>query len=179
MSPTVEHALVWLPCAAVAAVAMDHWAALLHGRVWHGRLWFVHRSHHEPRPGAFERNDWLSLLHAPVAIALVLFGCSADPSVLREVAFGAGVGMTAFGLAYLVVHDGLAHGRLPVGALARVHWLRRIAGAHRVHHDGGAGGAPYGLFTGPRELHRALSRARARASARVTAPPRSASSSRS
>lgn len=178
MSPVVAHAVVWLPTAALVAYAMDLWAALLHGRVWHGRLWSIHRSHHEPRRGALELNDWLSLLHAPFAIALILYGCAAEPGVRRELAFGVGVGMTAFGLAYLVVHDGLVHGRLPVPGLSRWRWLRRIASAHRVHHTGRAAGAPYGLFTGPRELERAVRLARAGRPARITAPPARASSSR-
>lgn len=157
---------------------MDFWAALLHGRVWHGWLWSVHRSHHEPRLGAFELNDALSVLHAPIAIAMILYGCTAEPGVHRELAFGVGVGMTVFGLAYLVVHDGLVHQRLPARALLRFRWLRRIASAHRVHHTGRAGGAPFGLFTGPRELARTLRAARADRSAHITAPPVRAASSR-
>lgn len=70
MSPFVLRALTWVPVALVVAVAMDFWAAILHGRLWHARLWPVHRSHHEPPSGAgrLEANDALSLLHAPIAI---------------------------------------------------------------------------------------------------------------
>lgn len=143
--------VVWIPAAVVTAVAMDVWAALLHGAVWHGPLFPIHRSHHAPR-GRLEANDALSFLHAPIAIALVLYGCRAAPGLCREVAFGVGVGMTVFGLAYVVVHDGLVHGRLPVAFLERSRYLRRVARAHRVHHRETAGGAPYGLFFGPHEL---------------------------
>jgi beta-carotene 3-hydroxylase len=61
--------------------------------------------------------------------------------------------MTAFGAAYLVVHDGLVHGRLPVRALLRLAPLRAIVRAHEEHHRG-RGGAPYGLLFGPWELRR-------------------------
>ena len=152
-------ALIWLPVALVVAVLMDAWAALLHGVVWHGSLWRVHRSHHAPRAGKWEANDALSLLHAPIAIALILYGCIATPSVGREIAYGVGLGMTAFGVAYTVVHDGLVHGRLPVAWLGRFAPLAAVVRAHQEHHKGRHGGAPYGLFLGPWELSRATSSA--------------------
>lgn len=160
----LAHALVWVPVALVVAVLMDLWAALLHGKVWHGWLWAIHGSHHAPRtPGhgaRLEANDALSLLHAPLAIGLIVFGCVAEPTLARELAFGTGVGMSAFGVGYLVVHDGLCHARLPVGFLLRFRVFRGIVRAHRVHHTGTSGGAPFGFFFGVRELER---RARARA----------------
>lgn len=164
MSGPLAHALVWVPVALGVAVAMDSWAALLHGEVWHGWLWSIHSSHHAPPKSGggprLEANDALSLLHAPLAIALIVAGCVAEPTLTRELAFGAGVGMSAFGLGYLVVHDGLCHGRLPVGWLLRFRVFRGIVRAHRVHHTGTSGGAPFGFFFGVRELER---RARARA----------------
>ncbi len=174
MSTALGHALIWAPVALVVAVSMDLWAAVLHGRVWHGWLWPVHRSHHAPRArGArFEANDALSLLHAPIAIALILGGCRAEEGALREVAFGVGVGMSAFGLAYLVVHDGLCHGRLPVRWLLRARYFRGVERAHRVHHTGDAGGAPYGFFFGVRELARAARTRRAARAQRDLGPAR-------
>lgn len=171
----IARALVWLPVAIVVAVAMDFWAALLHGRVWHAWLWFVHRSHHEPRRDGqrFEANDALALFHAPIAMALIIWGCEGPPIALREIAFGAGVGMTLFAVGYLIVHDGLVHGRLPVAFLLRVRYLRRVVRAHKVHHTGVTGGAPYGLFFGPWELARAaaIRRARARGSSGAPSSP--------
>jgi len=143
--------LVWLGTGLPVAFAMEHWSRLLHGRVWHGRLmWALHRSHHRPRRGAFEANDLLSFTHAPIAIALILWGCLANESVAREAAFGVGLGMTLFGVAYVTVHDGLVHGRLPVAFLERSAFLRRVKEAHERHHHNG-GRAPYGLFLGPWE----------------------------
>ncbi len=167
----------WLMGAAVAlvvAVAMEPWARLLHGRVWHRSLWGIHRSHHSRRRGRFERNDMLSAAHAPVAAALVMAGCNLHGPAAAA-CIGVGVGMTSFGLAYVVVHDGFVHGRLPVRFLARVAWLRRIRDAHAVHHARGA--APYGFFLGARELTQ-TPRARGgppsarRPSARAPASPR-------
>lgn len=158
MSPALAHALVWFPIAAVIAVLMDFWSALLHGKVWHTWLWPVHRSHHEPRTGTFELNDAFALLHAPVAMALILWGCAGPAIVWREVAFGVGIGMTVFAVGYGVVHDGLVHGRLPVKFLLRSRAIRKIVRAHEIHHKGVTGGAPYGLFFGPWELARAAAK---------------------
>lgn len=143
--------VVGLLAAAVVAAAMELWARFLHGRVWHHRLWGVHRSHHEPRAGRFEKNDALSLLHAPIAAGLLVAGCQLH-GWMRAILVGAGVGMTLFGIGYVLVHDGLVHGRLPVKALLALRFFRRIRGAHLVHHR--TGGAPYGFFLGPRELMR-------------------------
>jgi len=142
----------WLLGAAVAlvvAAAMEPWARLLHGRVWHASLWGIHRSHHGRRRGRFERNDVLSAAHAPIAAALVMIGCNLHGAA-APACIGVGVGMTIFGLAYVLVHDGFVHGRLPVRFLARVAWLRRVRDAHAAHHARGA--APYGFFLGTREL---------------------------
>ena len=129
------------------------------------------------RRGRFEANDALSALHAPIAIALVLFGCAGPAGAAREIAFGAGAGMTPFGLAYLVVHDGLVHERLPVPWLARVPYLRAVARAHRVHHAGALGGPPFGLFLGPIEI--ALHRRRVTPRSKSSAPRRGPTSPRS
>ena len=83
---------------------------------------------------------------------------SLAPGPLREVVFGVGIGMTLFGVAYVVVHDGFVHGRLPLRWLGKVPLLARIRDAHRVHH--GRGAAPYGFFLGPQELTAARARDR-------------------
>jgi beta-carotene 3-hydroxylase len=137
---------------------MDFWAAFLHGRLWHGPWWAWHRSHHTARKGFWEKNDAFSLLHAPLSMAVTIWGSwePAVPSVPRSIGFGIGIGMALFGLAYIIVHDGVVHGRLPLRFMARWPVLRGIVRAHRVHHTGTRGGAPYGLFFGAWELRRSL-----------------------
>lgn len=167
-----DRVLIWLPTALVVAFLMELWAALLHGKVWHASLWFVHRSHHVARIGRFERNDALSVLHAPIAIVLVLYGCAGTPGFTRELAYGIGIGMTLFGVAYAIVHDGLVHGRLPVRFLLRSRYFKAVVRAHRTHHVGTRGGPPFGLFLGPLELarHRSVTRTPRAAPARRRAP---------
>jgi beta-carotene 3-hydroxylase len=150
--------LVRITVALAVFVLMDLWAMLLHGRVWHTLLWPIHRSHHRRRRGLFERNDALSALHVPIAMAAIVHGCQAAPELATDLIFAAGVGMSLFGVAYFVVHDGLVHGRLPVQGLARIPYLARVRAAHAVHHGKARGGPPYGLFFGPWELGRARRR---------------------
>jgi beta-carotene 3-hydroxylase len=137
----------WAVLVAVA-VLMEFWAMWLHGRLWHGVLWPAHRSHHAPRRGPLEFNDLFAGLHAAVAMGLVMAGLEWRLWFVAAVGFG----MTLFGVAYFVVHDGLIHGRLPVGFLARFVAIQRIRDAHGVHHA--RAGGPYGLFLGPWELER-------------------------
>lgn len=147
-------ALIWLPVALLVACSMELWAGFLHEYFWHGVLWRVHRSHHRKRRGYFEANDALSALHAPIAVAFILYGCRGAEGALREVIFGVGIGMSLFGAAYFVMHDGLAHGRLPVQFLARVPLFARLRDAHRAHHGKGSA-VPFGFFLGPQEIGRA------------------------
>ncbi len=37
-----------------------------------------------------------------------------------------------YGMAYMFVHDGLVHRRFPVGPIADVPYLQRVASAHQV-----------------------------------------------
>jgi beta-carotene 3-hydroxylase len=157
--------LVWLAVGLPLALLMEPWAAFLHGRIWHGWGWFWHRSHHVPKTGYFEANDLFALFHALPAIALILYGCVGPAGLGRELCFGVGLGLTAFGWSYAIVHDGLVHGRLPVQFLLRWRYFRRIVAAHKVHHERGE--EPFGLFRGPAEL---AARARRRTS-EAPAPP--------
>ena len=138
--------MTWMLAAVAGAVATELWAGLIHGSGWHGPLWFMHRSHHHPK-GPLEANDALSFSHAPIAIVLIVYGCEAAPGFLTDAAFGFGLGMTFFGLSYLLVHDGFVHGRLPMGWLARFDYFRKVRAWHRVHHS--TGEVPYGFFAPP------------------------------
>ncbi len=161
------HVMVTGVVAVAVTAAMDLWAAFLHGFAWHGPLWTIHRTHHAPRAGRFERNDALSGLHAPIAGALIVVGSRASPGLVRDAAIGVGAGMTAFGALYLLIHDGLVHARLPVQRLAALPILRAIVEAHREHHRHGR--APYGILFGPWEL--AIIRRRGREASRRRGPP--------
>ncbi|XP_014512347.1 beta-carotene hydroxylase 2, chloroplastic [Vigna radiata var. radiata] len=134
-----------------AVVAMEFWARWAHRALWHASLWHMHESHHRPREGPFELNDVFAIVNAVPAIALLSYGFF-HKGLVPGLCFGAGLGITVFGMAYMFVHDGLVHKRFPVGPIANVPYFRRVAAAHQLHHTDKFNGVPYGLFLGPREL---------------------------
>ncbi|KAF8379571.1 hypothetical protein HHK36_029011 [Tetracentron sinense] len=134
-----------------AAVGMEFWARWAHKALWHASLWHMHESHHRPRDGPFELNDVFAIINAVPAIALLSYGFF-HKGFVPGLCFGAGLGITVFGMAYMFVHDGLVHRRFPVGPIANVPYFRKVAAAHQLHHSDKFNGVPYGLFLGPKEL---------------------------
>jgi len=110
-------------------VGMEVLAAVLHRHVMHGWGWRWHQSHHAPRTGWFELNDCYALVFAAVAIVLIALGTS-GMWPLQWI----GAGMTAYGLLYFLVHDGLVHRRLPWRFTPRSGYLKRLYQAHLLHH---------------------------------------------
>ena len=125
----------------VAFVVMEPVTALTHRFVMHGIGRRLHRSHHQPDGSRFELNDWFPVMFASVVMLAFWAGFNLDGlGVLIPV----GVGVTLYGAAYALVHDGWIH--------RRVHWfdgrdmelLDRLAAAHRIHHE--HNGAPFGML---------------------------------
>jgi beta-carotene 3-hydroxylase len=123
-----------------AAVVMEPIAALLHRLVMHGRGWGWHRDHHTPRRMRFETNDLFPLVFAAVTITVMALGASV--MALRPLLW-IGAGVTAYGAAYLLVHDVCIHGRIG-RPIERISYLRHVRRAHRVHHVFGR--EPYGFL---------------------------------
>ncbi|KAF0911102.1 hypothetical protein E2562_005478 [Oryza meyeriana var. granulata] len=132
-----------------AAVGMEFWARWAHRALWHASLWHMHESHHRPRDGPFELNDVFAIINAVPAMSLLACGFF-NRGIVPGLCFGAGLGITLFGMAYMFVHDGLVHRRFPVGPIANVPYFRRVAAAHQIHHMDKFEGVPYGLFLGPK-----------------------------
>lgn len=131
-----------------AFVLMEPFTAMAHRWVMHGAGVRLHRSHHRRsridssrRRLEPEANDWF-----PVAFALVVMAGFAAGFNVAELAFlvPLGVGVTAYGAVYAVVHDLYIHRRLPVFGERRIPVLERLAVAHREHHEKNA--APYGML---------------------------------
>ncbi|XP_060675702.1 beta-carotene hydroxylase 2, chloroplastic isoform X2 [Ziziphus jujuba] len=117
-----------------AAVGMEFWARWAHKALWHASLWHMHESHHRPREGPFELNDVFAIINAVPAIALLSYGFF-HKGLVPGLCFGAGLGITVFGIAYMFVHDGLVHKRFPVGPIANVPYFRKVAAAHSILFD--------------------------------------------
>lgn len=116
--------------AAAAFLAMEGVAWLAHRYVMHGWGWGWHRSHHEPRRGVLEANDAFGAVGAAFAFGLFLLAAAMRSPWLQAVA----AGITAYGIVYWLVHDGLVHQRWPLRWVPRRGYLRRLHQAHRLHH---------------------------------------------
>jgi beta-carotene 3-hydroxylase len=127
--------------AIVAFAAMEPVTAATHRFVMHGVGIALHRSHHRATHRGFEANDAYPLLFAAVVCAGLWLGFHA-PALADLVPIG--VGITAYGAAYALVHDVYIHGRLRWFGGRRIAALERLAVAHALHHR--FGGAPYGML---------------------------------
>ena len=72
---------------------MEGVAWLMHRYLMHGPLWFIHRSHHEPRKGWFELNDTFGLFFTAASMVLIYHGLRGHPQLL-----GIGLGLVGYGV---------------------------------------------------------------------------------
>lgn len=115
--------------ALAAFVVMEGVAWATHKYVMHGFLWSLHESHHLPRQGAFEKNDWFGVFFSVIAMGLFAAGYFVSP-----VYTALGAGVTAYGVAYLFLHDILNHKRFGIHIKPRSGYLRAVLRSHRIHH---------------------------------------------
>ena len=132
---------LFLGLAALSFALMEPVTYAVHRWVMHGPGRSLHRSHHHAATGPLEANDLFPVMFASmVGVALVVGFNVPGYGWLVPV----GTGVTLYGLAYGVVHDGVIHGRIPAVRRASARYLRWLADAHRVHHL--FGGEPYGML---------------------------------
>jgi beta-carotene 3-hydroxylase len=112
-----------------AFAGMEVFAWWTHRYVMHGALWCWHRSHHEPRDGVFELNDLFAVIFAMPAILFIWLGVNVSSWWLPL-----GLGITAYGAAYALFHDGMVHQRFPVPLDGRRSFWRARVQAHCIHH---------------------------------------------
>jgi beta-carotene 3-hydroxylase len=121
-------------------VAMEGVSYASHRWLMHGPGMTWHASHHAPPRGRVERNDLFPLCFSVVGIAVFVLAAT---GVLPGWAWWAAAGITAYGIAYLTVHEVFIHRRLPV-PVPDVRYTRWLRESHRLHHVDG--GEPYGML---------------------------------
>ncbi len=121
-----------------AFVAMEAVSYATHRWVMHGFALAWHRSHHAPATSRFERNDLFPLAFSSMGILLFALARGGWP-----VFWWVGIGVTAYGAAYLFVHEVYIHHRLPV-PVPRWRYLEWLRESHRAHHLTSA--EPYGML---------------------------------
>jgi len=138
-------------------LGMEYYARYSHQYLWHNEkyLWSIHKTHHLPGFdllfGVFELNDIFAVLNTFWAGPLLYYALQYQSSSLgNDFLIGFCVGVSIYGTAYIIVHDGIHHQRFSSGPLSKIKWLKQVADAHKFHHHKEMG-APFGLFLGQHE----------------------------
>lgn len=101
-----------------------------HRFVMHGFLWYLHRDHHQVRPGIFEKNDLFAFIFAVPSFLMIYFGTFRHLWWLQATGFG----VMAYGIAYFLVHDVIIHQRFKWFTKSNNTYVRAIRWAHKMHH---------------------------------------------
>jgi len=108
--------------------SMEAFSWFIHKYLFHGPLWFIHKSHHVERKGWFEFNDVFSLLFASFSLYLMWQGRTDF-----NVKFWIGLGISVYGVIYFIFHDWFIHNRFKSFKSSNS-YLLGIRRAHKIHH---------------------------------------------
>ena len=121
---------LYLLIAAGTFLLMEGITWLTHKYVMHGFLWYLHKDHHQPGEGFFEKNDFFFLIFAIPGWLCIMLGWShANWSVVSI-----GAGITMYGLAYFLVHEIIIHQRIRLFTRSNSRYIKAIRWAHKMHH---------------------------------------------
>jgi len=103
---------------------------LTHKYVMHGFLWFLHKDHHQPTKGFFEKNDFFFLIFAIPGWLCIMIGWQH----LDWLTVSIGCGITLYGFAYFLVHEVIIHQRFKFFTRSNNRYIKAIRWAHKMHH---------------------------------------------
>ncbi len=107
---------------------MEGVAWFIHKYLFHGPLWFLHKSHHEAGHKRWEWNDLFSLFFTFLAIYLSYIG-----RTRLDIRLWIGIGITCYGFLYFLFHDVFVHNRLK-SFNTQNKYLLNLRRAHKIHH---------------------------------------------
>lgn len=110
----------------VAVMEVLSWS--MHKYLFHGPLWFIHKTHHQERHGWFELNDIFSIGFAAFALWLMWIG-----HISLDYPFWIGTGISIYGIIYFIFHDWFIHNRFKAFK-SNNRYLMGIRRAHKIHH---------------------------------------------
>ncbi|RFZ95345.1 fatty acid hydroxylase [Mucilaginibacter conchicola] len=110
----------------IAVMELLSWA--MHKYLFHGPLWFIHKTHHQQRHGWFELNDLFSIGFAAFSLWLMWLG-----HFTLDYRFWIGLGITIYGIIYFIFHDWFIHNRFKAFKSTN-RYLMGIRRAHKMHH---------------------------------------------
>lgn len=109
-------------------IGMECLSWFIHKFLFHGPLWFIHKSHHQERHGFLELNDIFSIGFAALSMYLMYVGKDD-----LGTSFWIGLGISVYGVIYFIFHDWFIHNRFK--AFKTSNWyLLGIRRAHKIHH---------------------------------------------
>jgi beta-carotene 3-hydroxylase len=125
----------------LTVVAMEFVAWAAHKYIMHGWGWGWHRDHHEPHDNLLEKNDLFGIVGAAAAIGLFTYGYYYSLTL-----WWVAMGITAYGVIYTLIHDGLVHQRY-FKWVPKSGYAKRLVQAHKLHHAtiGKEGGVSFGF----------------------------------
>jgi beta-carotene 3-hydroxylase len=107
---------------------MEAFSWFIHKYLFHGSLWFIHKTHHRPKHSLLELNDVFSILFAAIALWLMWLG-----HILLDYRFWIGMGISIYGIIYFVFHDWFIHSRFKAFK-SNNRYLTGIRRVHKIHH---------------------------------------------
>jgi beta-carotene 3-hydroxylase len=109
-------------------IVMEVLSWAMHKFLFHGPLWFIHKTHHQQRHGFFELNDIFSFGFGALALWLLWAGHQD-----LNYKFWIGAGISIYGVIYFIFHDWFIHNRLKAFK-SENKYLKGIRRAHKIHH---------------------------------------------
>ncbi len=122
--------LLFIPIMLGTFLLMEGITWLTHRYVMHGFLWSLHKDHHQPEPGFFEKNDAFFLIFAVPSWLCIMLGLQNELYWVAAIGFG----IAMYGLAYFVVHEVIIHQRFKWFSRSNNTYVRTIRWAHKMHH---------------------------------------------
>lgn len=115
----------------ITIIGMEFISWFLHKYLFHGPLWFIHRTHHaRTYHSTLELNDIFSLIFALMSILLIHIGWFSPSSIH----FAIGLGTALYGCMYFIIHDGFIHQRYSFLNKTTNVYLKQLQRAHQRHH---------------------------------------------
>ena len=99
----------------VTFIVMEAVSWAMHKYLFHGPLWFIHKTHHQKRHSWLELNDVFSFFFGAIALFLI------------------GAGISIYGISYFIFHDWFIHNRIKAFKSDNS-FLSGIRRAHKIHH---------------------------------------------
>jgi beta-carotene 3-hydroxylase len=138
------HWIFWVLIILATFTVMEGITWATHKYIMHGFLWLWHEDHHKPSGHFFEKNDLFFFVFAIPSWLITMYGYIWQLPWMAAM----GYGISAYGLAYFLVHDVIIHQRFKWFSRSNNTYIRTLRWAHKMHHKhtGKHGGESFGFL---------------------------------